>query len=80
MDTLLVTGSNGLLGTRLVQQALGSYRVAALSGRLATNRHLGCFEFRQLDIRDAAAVLELCREVQPRAVLHTAAITHVYRC
>ena len=80
MDTLLVTGSNGLLGSRLIRQALGTYRVVALSRRLAANHYSDCFEFRQVDIRDAAAVLELCREVQPRAVLHTAAMTDVDAC
>src|SRR3972149_10715097 len=80
MDTLLVTGSNGLLGIRLIRQALGTYRVVALSRRPATNHYSGCYQFRQVDIRDAAAVLELCQEVQPRAVLHTAAMTDVDGC
>ena len=46
--TLLITGSNGLLGDKLLAQALGRYRVVALSAGPCANAHHGDFEFHQI--------------------------------
>ena len=65
MITVLITGSNGLLGTALVKQAaFTDYEVVST----------------QVDIRNAPAVREVIEKVQPTAVLHTAAMTNVDTC
>lgn len=80
MDTLLITGSNGLLGAKLIQQTLGSYNVVGLSQRPCSNRYLGAFQFYQADIRDQRAVSAVVSAVRPQVVVHTAAMTNVDAC
>ena len=80
MDTLLVTGSNGLLGTKLLKRARGMFNVVGSSQRPANNLSAGPFEFRQADIRDATAVSRVLNEVRPHVVVHTAAMTNVDAC
>ncbi len=78
--TLLITGSNGLLGGKLISQALPRFTVAGLSARPCANAHLGDFAFAQVDVRDREAVLGAIREVRPAFVIHTAAMTNVDGC
>ena len=81
-DTLLVTGGNGLLGTKLLELCLagGAVRPISLSRHPCSNRFLGEFEFHQLDLTDGAAVETLLQRVRPRFVVHTAAMTDVDGC
>lgn len=78
--TLLITGSNGLLGDKLLAQALGRYRVVALSAGPCQNAHHGDFEFHQVDIRQRDAVMQVIRSTRPDVVVHTAAMTNVDGC
>ncbi len=78
--TLLITGSNGLLGDKLVAQALPCFNVVGFSARPCTNAHLGDFAFAQVDVRDREAVLGVIGEVRPAFVIHTAAMTNVDGC
>lgn len=79
---VLVTGSNGLLGTKLLELLLAAERVEPLglsrgpcAGRLA-----GRFLFRQVDLTDRSAVERAFGEACPDVVLHTAAMTDVDGC
>ena len=79
MDTLLITGSNGLLGATLVRHASAGYDVVGLSA----SRPAGVDRperFHQVDIQDAGAVQAVMDTVRPTAVLHTAAMTNVDAC
>ncbi len=79
---VLVTGGNGLLGTKTLGLLLARGR-QPLSASLepeCLNRFLGDFPFFQLDITDGHAVSRLLRELRPDAVIHTAAFTAVDAC
>lgn len=79
---ILITGSNGLLGQKLVH-LLADYpyfeTVATARGanRLPLN---DSYSFRTLDITDATAVSDLLAEEKPDIVIHTAAMTNVDQC
>jgi dTDP-4-dehydrorhamnose reductase len=81
-ETLLVTGGNGLLGTKLIELGLrdGPVRPVSASRQPCSNRFLGDFEFHQLDVTDASAVNRLLERVRPRWTIHTAAMTDVDGC
>ena len=79
MAGLLITGSNGLLGTALVKHAALDYEVVGTSAALPTGVHQPLL-FYQADIRNAGAVQAVMEKVQPTAVLHTAAMTNVDAC
>ena len=79
MARLLITGSNGLLGTALVSHAAAAHEVVGTSASPPS----GVFQplrFYQADIRDADAMQAVMNEVRPTAVLHTAAMTNVDAC
>lgn len=79
---LLITGSNGLLGTKLLEATLPRPDVEPLGasrGR-CTNRHLGEFPFFSLDVADAAQTGAVVAESAPDVVIHTAAMTDVDGC
>ncbi len=79
MATLLITGSNGLLGTALLKDAALDYEVVGTSASPPTGVHQPlCFY--QADIRNADAMQEVMEKVRPAAVLHTAAMTNVDAC
>lgn len=80
---ILLTGSNGLLGQKLVallHQALGVALVATARGpnRLATS--YPALHFISLDVTDAAQVQAVLTQEQPTHVIHAAAMTQVDEC
>ena len=80
--TLLVTGGNGLLGTKLLELALrrGEVEVVSVSRQPCSNRYLGEFPFYQLDLAEPGAFLEVVEGIRPSLVVHTAAMTDVDGC
>ncbi|MSQ10440.1 MAG: dTDP-4-dehydrorhamnose reductase [Dehalococcoidia bacterium] len=78
--TVLITGSNGLLGDKVLARAVGRYRVTGISAAPCVNPEHGDFTFRQVDIRDRDAVMRVMHETRPDVVLHTAAMTNVDGC
>src|SRR4051812_40141361 len=76
---VLVTGSNGLVGTKVLERLLhnpsnepvGAYHQAR------TNAYLGEFPFWWLDISDPESVTSVLDETQPDAVIHAGAFTNV---
>lgn len=79
---VLVTGGNGLLGTKTLGLLLAQGRqpVSASLEPECLNRFLGDFPYFQLDITDARAVSNLVADIRPEAVIHTAAFTAVDAC
>jgi dTDP-4-dehydrorhamnose reductase len=79
---VLVTGGNGLLGTKTLGLLLvqGRQPVSASLEPECLNRFLGDFPYFQLDITDARAVSNLVADIRPEAVIHTAAFTAVDAC
>jgi dTDP-4-dehydrorhamnose reductase len=79
---ILVTGSNGLLGTKVLERLLaqGTDRPLAASRNERANGYLGELPFWALDVADAGSVERVLDEARPDAVVHTAALTNVDGC
>lgn len=90
MDTLLVTGSSGLVGSEVVRFFCGRGKTVhgvdanlraeffGEDGDTRWNQHrleesLDMFAHHELDIRNRDGVLELIEQLQPDAIIHTAA-------
>lgn len=81
-ERVLVTGGNGLLGTKMLGLLLAEGRrpISASLGPEPTNRFLGEFPYYSVDITDRDAVCRLLEALRPDAVIHTAAFTAVDAC
>ena len=79
---VLVTGSNGLLGTKLLERLFADPSAEPLGASRGerANAYLGDLPFWQLDVTDAAAVERVLDAARPDAVIHTAALTDVDGC
>jgi len=78
---ILITGSNGLLGQKLVAQLLKN-KVDFLATSKGENRNVDCPEskFKSLDITDIEEISTIFQNYQPTHIIHTAAITNVDYC
>ncbi len=82
MMKLLITGSNGLLGQKLIQ-LIGSdanYEVIATSrgkNRLNTSDD---YVYHSMDVTDQNDVLQVITKFKPDVIIHTAAMTNVDTC
>lgn len=78
---ILITGSNGLLGQKLVKLCLEKSIdfIATSSGE---NRNPDCPKenYRSLDITSAQQVQLVVSSIMPSAIIHTAAMTNVDEC
>ena len=78
---ILITGSNGLLGQKLIallQQQEHVQLVATARGTLSQSLTRG--EFHTLDITDKANTSSVIHKIKPDVVIHTAAMTQVDAC
>ncbi|WP_256007203.1 SDR family oxidoreductase [Pedobacter deserti] len=82
MKTVLVTGSNGLLGQKITDQLLQNKKFNLVATSKGANRHPnpGAYVYEELDILDAAAVKRVVEKHQPDAIIHTAAMTNADTC
>ena len=80
MRSLLITGSNGLLGGKLVLAASRAYKVFGLDVHPESLIRHDRLEYSQGDITDRDRVLRQLEAVEPDAVIHTAAYTDVDGC
>ena len=82
MQKILITGTNGLLGQKLVQLLIqqGDYEVIATAR--GTNRlpRAEGYAYHSLDVTDRTAVHRLVQELRPDYIVHTAAMTNVDQC
>lgn len=80
---ILLTGSNGLLGQKLVallHQAPGVELVATARGANRLVAHYPALHFVPLDVTDATQVQQVLAQQRPTHVIHTAAMTQVDDC
>lgn len=79
---ILITGSNGLLGQKLVALLANHSNHQLIATSLGTNRirKIEGFEYHSLDITDRAAVNQMIDRVQPDVIINTAAMTNVDAC
>ncbi len=76
---ILVTGSNGLLGQKIIKQ-LNDQQINYLATSLGENRFSECQNYQSLDISNANRVQTIFEDFQPTHVINTAAITNVDFC
>jgi len=78
---ILITGSNGLLGQKIVAQCL-AHDLVFLATSKGVNRNPDCPEstYASLDICEEDDISELLNAFQPTHVIHTAALTNVDYC
>lgn len=78
---MLITGSNGLLGQKLVAQLLQK-GIDFMASSLGVNRNNDCPEenYRTMDICKRDEIAEVFKEFKPTHVIHTAAMTNVDAC
>lgn len=79
--TVFITGANGLLGQKLVNQLLEKEEFNILaSGRGACRLPGEGFEYISLDISDEKEVQKVIAATKPDIIIHGAAMTHVDEC
>lgn len=79
---ILITGSNGLLGQKLVSllaQQTDNQLIATSRGANRMDFTNG-YEYQEMDITDAKQVAEVIEKVRPDSIIHTAAMTNVDQC
>ncbi|WP_417591528.1 SDR family oxidoreductase [Owenweeksia hongkongensis] len=79
---ILITGSNGLLGQKLVRKLSKDSEVELIATARGENRlsNKEGYEYCSLDITDEKAVAETVAKYKPDSVIHTAAMTNVDAC
>lgn len=79
---ILITGSNGLLGQKLVELLIQKPGIQLIATARGDNRlpFVQGYEYHPLDITDAAQVHEVLELTKPDVVIHTAAMTNVDQC
>ncbi len=78
---ILITGANGLLGHKLVEQLVerGEFAVVA-TGKGPCRLSGGGFSYQSMDITDQRQVEQLIAQEAPDTIIHSAAITNVDQC
>ncbi len=74
---ILITGSNGTLGSDLVDLLASQYEIAGLG--LSDNRH-AFLQYYKADIANSSAVLKAVQSFKPAIIIHTAAYIDVDGC
>ncbi len=82
MKTVLVTGSNGLLGQKITEQVLADDSVNLIATNRGENRYPveEGYVYETMDILDKEQVLSVLEKYQPDVLIHTAAMTNVDTC
>ncbi|MFT7612881.1 MAG: dTDP-4-dehydrorhamnose reductase [Parvicellaceae bacterium] len=80
--TILITGSNGLLGQKLIHQLTNNKEFELIATAKGDNRVSGSGDFRylELDITNRDEVLRVITSECPDVVINTAAMTNVDAC
>ncbi len=80
MNTICITGGNGLLGSKLLEAAQGRYRIVTIDLAESPLYTGDKFEYYQVDITHKEKIIGLISKFQPHCVFHTAALTNVDEC
>lgn len=82
MKTVLITGSNGLLGQKLVAQLQKdpNYKLIATSKGVNRISSISGFIYEELDITNSAEVANIFKKYRPDVLINTAAMTNVDAC
>ncbi len=79
---ILITGSNGLLGNKLIDLLLQNPQHQLIATSSGDNRYsnTGTYLYESLDICDKQAIQSCLSKYNPDVVINTAAMTHVDQC
>ena len=79
---ILITGSNGLLGQKIVKQLSSKNEIQFLATSKGENRNpnLAAEYFKAMDITDAESIKSVADSFKPTAIINTAAMTNVDAC
>ena len=82
MKKILITGSNGLLGQKLVELLLNAKDIQVIATARGENRlpFSEGYEYQSMDITSREQVQEVVENVKPNVIIHTAAMTNVDQC
>jgi dTDP-4-dehydrorhamnose reductase len=82
MKTVLVTGSNGLLGQKITEKIVNEGGVKLIATSKGNNRFLikEGYEYAEMDILEPDNVKQVINKYNPDAIIHTAAMTNVDTC
>ncbi len=82
MKTVLVTGSNGLLGQKITEQVVKQGGVKLVATAKGANRYPvdSGYVYESMDILNPKEVREVVAKYRPDAIIHTAAMTNVDAC
>lgn len=79
---ILITGSNGLLGQKLVSLLVQQVDIRLIVTSRGANRlsFTDRYDYQEMDITDAEQVAKVIEKNRPDAIIHTAAMTNVDQC
>ncbi|PYF74142.1 SDR family oxidoreductase [Pedobacter nutrimenti] len=79
MQTILVTGSNGLTGQKITENVIASGKFNLIATSKGKNRFpvQNGYQYEEMDILDKARITALVEKYRPDAIIHTAAMTNV---
>ena len=78
---ILITGANGLLGQKLIDQLSSwSDAVVVATGRGENRNPIGDYQYARMDITDNNEVQSVLDQYQPTHIINCAAMTHVDMC
>ncbi|MEO6284520.1 MAG: NAD(P)-dependent oxidoreductase [Dyadobacter sp.] len=79
---ILITGSNGLLGQKLVEMLVEKSSIETIATALGENRlpFQQGYRYLEMDITNAAEVDRILAATLPDVIIHTAAMTNVDQC
>jgi dTDP-4-dehydrorhamnose reductase len=82
MKKILITGSNGLLGQKLVYALRTRKDTQVIATSVGSNRLIQKegYTYQSLDITNRAEVVETLKKYQPDVIINTAAMTNVDAC
>lgn len=80
IEKILITGSNGLLGQKLVNLLKENYEIYALSRGKNRNSNLKGYTYYNVDVTDFVKLKFLIAEIQPDFIINSAAMTNVDEC
>ena len=82
MDKIIITGSNGLLGQKLVKLFLSknNYEIHAFSRGENRMMNTDGYTYYSIDITEKENLEQLVNKIQPRYIINTAAMTNVDAC
>lgn len=82
MKTILITGSNGLLGQKLVELLIQQPNIKVIATARGENRlpFKEGYEYHSMDITNRDEVATVIEKTQPDAIVHGAAMTNVDQC